>query len=145
MAPDALTLVETLRAAADEHCDAVDVHNFQPTTARLLREAADALAARETLTREEAERRFKADDTFPIMMAHGSDKWRLPMSLFRPHEAQAKWNHSQTLDRLRERGGLSPCEAVAVLEDRRWHRMDYSEAVTRLVLAALFPHDGSRT
>jgi hypothetical protein len=44
----------------------------------------------------------------------------LPWALIAPHEAQAKVNHSQTLKRLAERGGLAPCEAVAVLEDRPW-------------------------
>lgn len=56
----------------------------------------------------------------------------IPWSLIEPHEAQAKRNHDQTLQRLAERGGLSPCEAVAVLEDRPWERMEAREALTRL-------------
>jgi hypothetical protein len=56
----------------------------------------------------------------------------LPWSIIAPHEKQALENHGQTLARLRERGGLSPCEAVAILEDRRWRRMDTAQAFTRL-------------
>ena len=44
--------------------------------------------------------------------------------LLEPHRLQALKNHcGQTLERLAERGGLSPDELVAVLEDRRWHAM----------------------
>lgn len=42
-----------------------------------------------------------------------------------PHEDQAQRNHSQTLKRLAERGGLCPEEMLAVLEDR-----DYRDRVT---------------
>jgi len=56
----------------------------------------------------------------------------VPWALISPHERQAQMNHGQTLARLDERGGLSPCEAVAVLEDRRWRRMDPFEADARL-------------
>lgn len=56
-----------------------------------------------------------------------------PWMLMAPHEAQAMRNHGrQTLERLAERGGLSPCEAVAVLEDREWHPMEQGEAKRRL-------------
>lgn len=56
----------------------------------------------------------------------------LPWLVIQDHEAQAFANHEQSLVRLRERGGLSPCEAVAILEDRRWHRMDEAAALNRL-------------
>lgn len=38
------------------------------------------------------------------------------------NEKQAQINHGQSLDRLAERGGLSPCEALAVVEKRAWKR-----------------------
>lgn len=58
----------------------------------------------------------------------------IPWEVIRPHEAQARHNHGgQSLDRLAERGGLSPSEAVAVLEDRRWHSMLIVDAIRRLV------------
>ncbi len=56
----------------------------------------------------------------------------LPWSIIEPHEAQALKNHGQTLERLAERGGLSACEAVAILEDRSWHRMSEEDAFIRL-------------
>lgn len=63
--------------------------------------------------------------TAPVML-------NVPMALLEPHEAQASTNHGQTLARLAERGGLSPCEAVAILEDRRWHLMSDDDAYRRL-------------
>lgn len=56
----------------------------------------------------------------------------IPWSFIAPHGAQAYANHRQTLERLAERGGLSPCEAVAVLEDRPWRAMAPGAAAARL-------------
>lgn len=44
----------------------------------------------------------------------------LPWEMIAPHEEQARENHSQTLKRLAERGGLSPTEALAILDDRKY-------------------------
>lgn len=56
---------------------------------------------------------------FPILAERaGSPKTYVPWDLMAPHEAQALKNHTQTLDRLAQRGGLDPAEAVAVLEGR---------------------------
>lgn len=41
-------------------------------------------------------------------------------SIVEPHEPQAIKNHDQTLERLAERGGLSPTELYAVLHDQKW-------------------------
>lgn len=41
----------------------------------------------------------------------------IPWTLIAPHERQAQANHSQTLERLAERGGLSPRELWAVMHD----------------------------
>lgn len=59
-------------------------------------------------------------------------------SIVEPHETQAWRNHSQTLTRLSERGGLDPAELVAVLEDRpilgpRAIHLSDVEAVDRLL------------
>lgn len=59
-------------------------------------------------------------------------KVTVPMWLFNNHGAQADDNHGQSLNRLAERGGLSVCEAVAILEDRPWQPMTQNEAVRRL-------------
>lgn len=56
----------------------------------------------------------------------------IPWRVIAPCERQAQQNHSQSFQRLAERGGLSPCEAVAVLESRRWHPMDKQQALNRL-------------
>lgn len=65
---------------------------------------------------------------FPIQHAIVDLPWRVIAS----HEAQAFKNHHQTLATLAGRGGLSACEAVAVLRDRPWHRMDLQMAVDEL-------------
>ncbi len=77
-------------------------------------------------------------DTFKIQ--HSKRRKFIPLTLIAPHERQAKSNHSQTLAELDRRGGLSPCEAVAVLEDRPWKAMPTDESEDRLeelVLGAL--------
>jgi hypothetical protein len=45
----------------------------------------------------------------------------VPWDLVKDHEEQAYSNHSQTLTRLAERGGLSPKELWCVVHDKRWH------------------------
>lgn len=52
----------------------------------------------------------------------------VPWEMLVPHMRQAMVNHDQTLERLAERGGLSACEAVAVLKDRPWHAMNPNDA-----------------
>lgn len=60
---------------------------------------------------------------FPIL-ERGKTNFTIPWGLIAPHEKQALKNHGQTLKRLAERGGLSFCEALAVLEDRQWRNTD---------------------
>lgn len=56
----------------------------------------------------------------------------LPWPIIVPHAIQAQINHNQSLKRLAERGGLSPCEMLAVLEDRPWQKMDTAEAIGKI-------------
>lgn len=42
-------------------------------------------------------------------------RMEVPMWVFEPWEQQAQANHCQSLEKLRERGGLSAEEAVAIL------------------------------
>lgn len=66
----------------------------------------------------------------------------VPWRLLAPHEKQALRNHGQTMQRLAERGGLSPAELMCVLEDKHWsERVDDAAAVPDLlrVVAALQP------
>jgi hypothetical protein len=44
----------------------------------------------------------------------------VPWAFMAPHAERAMKNHDQTLERLAERGGLSPSEMVCVLENRGW-------------------------
>jgi hypothetical protein len=44
----------------------------------------------------------------------------VPWAFVAPHEERAQRNHSQSLERLAERGGLSPTELLAVVTDRDW-------------------------
>jgi hypothetical protein len=65
-----------------------------------------------------------------------SAKSRIPSirwSVIAGHQRQAQVNHGQSLERLAERGGLSPAEAVAIIEDRKFSRMDNAEAERRLL------------
>lgn len=39
-----------------------------------------------------------------------------PWEMIAPHAKQAMTNHGQTLERLAERGGLAPIEALAIIE-----------------------------
>ena len=72
--------------------------------------------------------------TFPIMAEYDSDNRKrypartIPWDLIKPHEAQAADNHYQDLPTLASRGGLSRCEACAVLEDRKWTAMSLPDA-----------------
>lgn len=68
----------------------------------------------------------------PIKFGLGRNAIRsqIPMSLL--NEKHAMRNHSQTLERLAERGGLSPCEALAIIEKRDHRFLDPKETLTKL-------------
>lgn len=80
--------------------------------------------------------------TFPVLWQGGRVVTRklealecprsVPWAFVADHAAQCDRNHSQSPETLAERGGLAPCELVAVVEDRRWHRMTEEDAVARL-------------
>lgn len=78
---------------------------------------------------------YRGDDDIRELRKAGTTQIviALPWSLLAPHERQAQANHGQSLERLAQRGGLGLCEAVAILEDRRWHRMSRAEANAALV------------
>ena len=81
---------------------------------------------------------------FPIM--HDTEIKSVPWAVMAPHEAQAQANHHQSLEQLASRGGLSPCEAVAIIEHRAWFRMPFTEARDKLMgyLAPTEPTDIKR-
>jgi hypothetical protein len=45
------------------------------------------------------------------------------------NEEWAQNNHGQSLARLKERGGLSMCEAAAIVERRKWRAMSNKDAL----------------
>lgn len=57
----------------------------------------------------------------------------IPWHLLEPHAAQAIKNHGKTLETLAAQGGLSPEEALAIIEARPWERMGFSEARRQLL------------
>lgn len=69
--------------------------------------------------------------TFPIR--HDDQLTSIPWGVIAPHEVQALRNHHRSLASLAERGGLTPCEALAVIEGRPWERMAFTDARRRLV------------
>lgn len=72
---------------------------------------------------------------FPV---HPDDRHLLrsvPWTLLDSHEGSAQRNHSQSLERLAERGGLSLSEIAAVIEDRQWRSMTDEEALVVVTAA----------
>lgn len=59
---------------------------------------------------------------FPIMDI-GGKRAVIPWRVIAPHEEQAQRNHSQSLKRLAERGGLCWSEAWGVLTGVGWSRL----------------------
>jgi hypothetical protein len=72
-----------------------------------------------------------SDRIYPIL----NDKFinGIPWEVIAPHEQQAKRNHSQTLSGLAGRGGLSACEAVAILLDQPWRKLNPWFARAKLI------------
>ena len=65
----------------------------------------------------------------PVMGERGSAQLIVYFEATAADRAQAMSNHGQqTLERLRERGGVSWCELAAILSHRYWHRMDQDAA-----------------
>lgn len=56
------------------------------------------------------------------------------------NEEWAQRNHDQSLATLNRRGGLSACEALAIIEKRYWHKMDWE-----LALAQILPYAYSQS
>lgn len=63
---------------------------------------------------------------FPIMGDKVSTRrGYMPMAIMKECEAQAQLNHGQSIQRLKERGGLSPSEAYAVIWNRPYYDLWY--------------------
>lgn len=71
------------------------------------------------------------ENKFPILGS--KPKEYIPLDIVKLHEKQAIINHSQTLERLAERGGLGWVELLYVLKDERYdYKAQISEAEARL-------------
>lgn len=69
---------------------------------------------------------------------------RLPVTMFvDAHEGQCQRNHSQTLERIRERHGFGAIEAVAVLSCVHWDQVETmkSELAHRILYAMVSTHN----
>ena len=75
------------------------------------------------------------DEEFPILKSNGVT---IPWKSIAPHEKQALINHGQSLEKLASRGGLSWCEALAVLQDSKFIAMSEEEAKEKVL--ALLPN-----
>ena len=68
----------------------------------------------------------------PLMLGYGAKhETKIPFAML--NEEQAQTNHGQTLKRLAECGGLAACEALAIMDKRRWRHMDAEESLAVLV------------
>jgi len=84
---------------------------------------------------DEILKRFPVLKGYQLNRAVGREKAALcpdtvPWSLVGGHEEQAQRNHSQTLTRLAERGGLSPEELYGVVHDLPWHKKSGEVQIT---------------
>lgn len=69
-----------------------------------------------------------SEDIMPVVARTdagvGQVQVNIPMEVFHSHEERALANHSQTLNQLAERGGLSVGEAACILEDKEWGALE---------------------
>lgn len=90
---------------------------------------------------------------FPVFLgANSQRRWpgcptRIPWRLLAPHDAQAQANHGgQNLECLAQRGGLSPDEILAVMNNRNWSctPKDMNDALFLLKVMAATPPEGMK-
>lgn len=73
----------------------------------------------------------KVDKPYPVLGTRPTEY--IPYGVLIPHEKQAWKNHAQSLDRLKERGGLAWSEMLAILEDRRYKDIEEPLAKKRVL------------
>lgn len=66
----------------------------------------------------------------PIL--HDTEIKSIPWATISKYEDQAKVNHGRSLGQIAISGGLTPEEAIAIIEQRPWMRMPFTEARERL-------------
>jgi hypothetical protein len=60
-------------------------------------------------------------ENMPVM--RGVNIKQISMKLLQPYEEQALRNHSQSLQRLAERGGMNACEILGIIRGLRWSQL----------------------
>jgi hypothetical protein len=92
----------------------------------------------------ESENQRKGKDRmkmFPILIGYGGTEGPCPSSIpwdaIAPYEGHAQANHQQSLERLAERGGLSPEEALYVMTGKRWRGETFTKEFRREACAFL--------
>ena len=73
---------------------------------------------------------FERHNVFPVLQPGHYPQEYIPYNIIAPHEAQALRNHDQTLQRLAERGGLGWTEILAVLRNKTWKEMGWSDLIS---------------
>lgn len=85
------------------------------------------------------------DNRFPIMgLKYGAKFGYVPMDFMQRFAERCRLNHSQTVERLRERGGLDAQEAMAVVQNVAWHNRRWREsnaawANLQIIVSAEYP------
>lgn len=86
------------------------------------------------------------EERFPIMgKKYGEKRGYVPSKFMRQFNTRARANHGQTIDRLGERGGLTPQEAMAIVDDDNWGDWRYNDdddawAHLQLIVSDKYPN-----
>ncbi len=73
--------------------------------------------------------RGQTDEAYEARRKHLPYPQSVPWDLVKDHENQAQSNHSQTLEHLASRGGLSPKELWCIVHDKKFYDLE-SRAMT---------------
>lgn len=80
---------------------------------------------------------------FPIL--DDSEIKSIPWAVMVPHEQSAFTRYRRTLKQLADCGGVTPAEALAIIENRMWLRMPALEAREQLLEYCVAPDPSDKT
>ena len=72
----------------------------------------------------------QTDEAYEARRKHTPYPRSVPWDLVKDHDDQAQTNHSQTLEHLASRGGLSPMELWCVVHDTRFYDAKRNQGMT---------------
>jgi hypothetical protein len=81
---------------------------------------------------KEKVRMFPVNIDYVYRKKHEDCPSGIPWHVIKEYEEQAIKNHTQTLNGLAKRGGLSPTEIYAVMHNRKWQVMKEQDAIDYL-------------